>query len=226
MHPFERHPTIFGIICVAAAIFLLDASDAHSAHMEYGVIPLKVGQAWTALLNGDVGISTLRVLLTMVTGLFLHGGPAHLIMNLVFLWMFGSLTSQYLGRWWALGSFFVCGIGGFVLHVVFNQESAIPCIGASGAVTGFEGIYLGLALRWQMSWPDVWPLARPVPPYELGLFAVVGIGLDLWGLTQFDQGVAFAAHIGGFVTGLIIAGTITQFYPSSQRWEKSSWRRA
>ncbi|MEO2015946.1 MAG: rhomboid family intramembrane serine protease [Fuerstiella sp.] len=226
MHPFEQHPTIFGIICVAAAVFVLQVSGAYSTMLEYSVIPLEVEHAWTALLNGDAGTSTLRVLLTMVTGLFLHGGPPHLIMNMVFLWMFGSLTSQYLGKWWALGLFFVCGVGGFVLHVVLNQGSSIPCIGASGAVTGFEGIYLGLALQWRLSWPDVWPLARPVPPMQLGLFAIAGIGMDLWGLTQQGQDVAFGAHIGGFVTGLIIAGTITQFYPSLQRWEQSSRGRA
>ncbi len=226
MHPFEQHPTIFGIICVAAAVFVLQVSGAYSTMLEYSVIPLEVEHAWTALLNGDAGTSTLRVLLTMVTGLFLHGGPPHLIMNMVFLWMFGSLTSQYLGKWWALGLFFVCGVGGFVLHVVLNQGSSIPCIGASGAVMGFEGIYLGLALQWRLSWPDVWPLARPVPPMQLGLFAIAGIGMDLWGLTQQGQDVAFGAHIGGFVTGLIIAGTITQFYPSLQRWEQSSRGRA
>jgi membrane associated rhomboid family serine protease len=221
VHPFQRYPTIFVIICVATGIFLLDASGALSIHIENGVIPLKVGQAWNSLLNGDIGTGTLRVLLTTVTGLFLHGGPSHLIMNMVFLWMFGSLTSQHLGKWWALGSFFLCGIGGFVLHVALNSESSIPCIGASGAVTGFEGIYLGLALRWHLSWPDVWPLSRPIPPHELGLFAVLGIGMDLWGLTQQDQGIAFGAHIGGFVTGLIIAALITQFYPTLQRWQKT-----
>ena len=88
-----------------------------------------------------------------MTALFLHGSPAHLVMNMVFLWMFGSQISQYLGRWWALGTFFVCGIGGFVLHVILNRESDIPCIGASGAVTGFEGIYFGLIMQWQLSWP-------------------------------------------------------------------------
>ena len=172
-------------------------------------------------MHGDAEPSTLRVLLTMVSGLFLHGGPAHLIMNMVFLWMFGSLVSQYLGRWWALGSFFVCGIAGFVVHVMLNRDSAIPCIGASGAVTGFEGMYLALALQWRLSWADVWPLSRPVPPEQLGLFAIVGLGADLWGLTQQDQGIAFGAHIGGFVMGLILAGTITQLYPSLQRWEDS-----
>lgn len=219
MHPLQRYPTIFGIICIAAGVFFVDLSNGHPAVLEYGVVPIRVRQAWAALLDGDFGSPTLRVLLTMVTALFLHGSPTHLLMNMVFLWMFGSLTSQFLGKWWALGLFFVCGIGGFVLHVMLNRQSEIPCIGASGAVTGFEGIYLGLILQWRLPWPDVWPLARPIPPGQLGLFAILGIGMDLYGLTQQGQGVAFAAHIGGFVTGLAIAGTITQIYPSEQRWK-------
>ena len=221
MHSLKRYPTIFAIICVAAGVFAWDLSTGHAAHLNYGVIPSQVRQVWALLRNGDVQSSTLKTLLTTVTALFLHGSPAHLVMNMVFLWMFGSQISQYLGRWWALGTFFVCGIGGFVLHVILNRESDIPCIGASGAVTGFEGIYFGLIMQWQLSWPDVWPLSRPVPPSQLGLFAMVGIGVDLWGLSQQSQGIAFAAHIGGFVTGLAIAGMITQFYPSLQRWQRA-----
>lgn len=216
---------MIGLIGVTAAIFLLDMSGPQTIAAEYGVMPLRIAQAWTAMLSGNAERETAHVLLTTVTGLFVHSGPPHLIMNMVFLWMFGSLSSQYLGKWWALGSFFVCGIGGFVLHVMLNRDSEIPCIGASGAVMGFEGIYLGLALRWRLSWPDVWPLARPIPPHELGLFAVVGVGADLWGLSQNSQGIAYAAHIGGFVTGLIIAAAITQFYPSSHSWERSRWKR-
>lgn len=124
MHTPERHFTILGIICVAAAVFFLqNVSDGPPTHTEYGVIPVKVGYAWTALLHGDFGAATWRVLLTTVTGLFLHGGAAHLIMNMVFLWMFGSLISQYLGQWWALASFFVCGIGGFVVAT----DLGLPC---------------------------------------------------------------------------------------------------
>jgi len=221
MHPAQRHPTLIAIIAVAVAVFLLTAVGAFSMNLEYAVVPIQVIQAWEAVTAGDVGGDTPSVLLTMVTALFLHGSPSHVIMNMALLWMFGSQTSLFLGKWWALGLFFVCGIGGFVLHVILNRDSDIPCIGASGAVMGFEGIYLGLILQWRLPWPDVWPLAHPVPPQQLGIFAAIGIGFDFWGLTQTGQSVAFGAHIGGFVTGLVIAIVITQIYPSQNRWNHS-----
>jgi len=225
-HPVQEHPTIFGIIVVATVVFFFDAAGGLNNHPEYGVVPLRVEEACTSLLQGDFGISTLGTLLTTVSALFLHGGPSHLIMNMVFLWMFGSLVSKHLGKWWAFAAFFLCGIGGFALHIALNRGSEIPCIGASGAVSGFEGIYLGMALRWRLDWPDVWPLARPIPPSQLGLFAVMGIGLDFVGLTQQGQNVAFGAHIGGFATGLAIAAIITQLYPSLERWTSSGLRSA
>lgn len=223
-HPFQEHPTIFGIIAFATVVFVLEGAGLLGHHAEYGIVPLHVEQAWNSLLHGDFSLPTLGVLLTTVSGLFLHGGPMHLLMNMVFLWMFGSLTSQLLGKWWALAGFFLCGIGGSILHILLNRGSEIPCIGASGAVSGFEGIYLGLALRWQLDWPDVWPLARPIPPGQLALFAVIGIAFDFMGLAQQGQGIAFGAHIGGFGTGLAIACIITQICPSRHQWNASGWR--
>ena len=223
-HPFQEHPTIFAIIVVVSVVFVLDSAGMLPGHVEYGIVPLRVAQAWDSLLQRDLSSATLGTLLTTITGLFLHGGPMHLLMNMVFLWMFGSLVSQYLGKWWALAAFFLCGIGGSVLHIVLNRGSEIPCIGASGAVSGYEGVYLGMALRWRLDWPDVWPLARPIPPSQLGLFAVMGVGFDLFGLAQEGQGIAFGAHIGGFTTGLAFACIITQIYPSLERWETSGWQ--
>jgi membrane associated rhomboid family serine protease len=223
-HPFQEHPTIFAIIALAAIVFVLDTSGQLNNHPEYGVVPLHVEQAWTSLIHGTIDAARLGVLLTTVTSLFMHGDLTHLLMNSVFLWMFGSLVSQHLGKWWALAAFFFCGAGGAVLHILLNRGSEIPCIGASGAVSGFEGIYLGLALRWRLDWPDVWPLARPIPPSQLCLFAAIGIGFDFMGLATQGQGIAFGAHIGGFATGLAVAAILTQIYPSLQRWKSSGWR--
>lgn len=220
-HPFEQHPTVAGIICVCAGVFMADVTGVQPVPAEeYGVIPTRVIQAWSELTSGDISAATPGILMTNVTGIFLHGGPPHLLMNMAFLWLFGSLISMYLGRWWALGAFFICGIGGFILHILLNRESDIPCIGASGAITGFEGIYFGLAMRWRLSWPDVWPLAHPVPPGQLAVFAAIGIGADFIGLTRQAQGVAFGAHIGGFLTGLVIAAIVTQLCPSVESFER------
>lgn len=219
MHPFEQQPTVFGIIAVTCAVFLWQAAQGPQGLHEYSLVPAQTEDAIYSLLQGEITASVVHALSTTVTALFLHGSVEHLLMNMVFLWMFGSLVSRHLGKAWALGLFFLCGIGGFVAHVLLNRGSTIPCIGASGAVSGFEGVYLGLALRWQLGLADVWPLARPIPPSQLVLYAGVGVGLDFWGMAQADMAIAYGAHIGGFVTGLTVSTLITQFYWSENRWK-------
>ncbi len=93
-----------------------------------------------------------------------------------------------------------------------KPQSSRPIIGASGAVCGFEGIYLGLILRWKLPWPDVWPLAHPIPPIRLAAFAILGVVIDAYSLMNFDQRIAYGAHLGGFFSGLFIAALLTQFY--------------
>ena len=99
-------------------------------------------------------------------------------------------------------------------QVCLNQHSDIPIIGASGAVCGLEGVYLTLALRWPLRWPDVWPIAHPIPPLQLGLFAALGAALDIYSLTSGAERIAYGAHVGGFLSGLVIATVITQIFPT------------
>ena len=218
-----RHPTILAVIGLATAVFVRENTSGVSFASDHGVIPVNVIDAWSSLIAGDVGTSTLAALFTTISGLFLHGSPQHILMNSVFLWLFGSLVSEHLGKWWALACFFVCGIGGFALHIFMNKASTIPCIGASGAVAGLEGVFCGLILQWRLPWPDVWPLARPIPPMQLAAFAVIGIGFDLYGIQQQAPRIAFAAHVGGFLTGLLISGIITQCVSSARSWKNSRW---
>ena len=79
-------------------------------------------------------------------------------------------------------------------------------------------MYLGLALRWHLPDPHVWPLAHPIPPLQLGAFAVVGFFFDAYSLMNHNQGVAYGAHIGGLLSGLALAAVITTFYPTLKAW--------
>jgi membrane associated rhomboid family serine protease len=82
----------------------------------------------------------------------------------------------------------------------------VPMLGASGALMGFQGAYLGLATRWTLPDPHVWPIARPIPPSRLALLAVIGVGFDYFAImNQQDTGIAYGAHVGGFTTGLLLA---------------------
>jgi membrane associated rhomboid family serine protease len=97
----------------------------------------------------------------------------------------------------------------------------VPTIGASGAICGFEGVYLGLALRWRLPWAEVWPLAHPVPPMQLGVFALVGFIGDMALLSDHSAHIAYGAHVGGFLSGLAIAAVLTTIYPTRVAFDRA-----
>lgn len=218
--PDRRSLTIIALMATAAAVFAYQPTDQGRSEMafEYGATPRNISHAWDQWVDGDRGPQIWQSLARLVTALFIHGDFPHLMMNMVFLWAFGSLTARILGPWTALVVFFVTGVCGNLAQIALNTESAAPIVGASGAVCGFEGVYFGLALRWQLPDPDVWPLAHPIPPLQLAAFAVVGIVFDVYSLMNQNVGIAFGAHIGGFLSGMLIAAVISFFYHSQRAW--------
>lgn len=219
--PWKQHYTIVAIIAVAASVFALQCIWDDAITDDYSIIPIQISQAWSSLLESGPDGNFLRTMSRLVTHAFLHGSAEHILGNMVFLWLFGALASRHVGPWVALAVFFVTALGGGITHVLLESDSAIPTLGASGAVCGFEGFYLGLALRWQLGWPDVWPLAHPVPPIQLGVFALVGFGVDAYSLANQAQGVAFGAHMGGLLTGLALAILLTSCFRSEQAFARS-----
>lgn len=213
MNPY-RHLTILLLIAVMVVIFGVEQNGGTSFAESYGAVPALIGPAWDQLVHGELSLSVARELSRLVTAMFVHGDIEHILFNMVFLWTFAYVTSQILGQWPALAVFFICGICGNVVQVWLDAGSEESIIGASGAICGFEGLYLGLALRWQLPDPDVWPLARPVPPLQLGAFALVGFAGDMYFLANRAAGIAFGAHIGGFLSGLAIAAMLTTVYPT------------
>lgn len=222
MNPY-RHLSILAIIVLATMLFAAEQTHRTSFAPNYGADSSQVRSACNAIANGEFNLEAARALSRLVTALFLHGDIRHILHNMAFLWAFGYLISEILGQWWALAIFLVCGICGNVLQVALNSES-ILIIGASGAICGFEGTYLGLALRWHLPWPDVWPLARPVPPLHLGAFAIIGFIADLYMLANHEQRIAYGAHIGGFLSGLAIALIVTSIYPSASAYRQAGRR--
>jgi membrane associated rhomboid family serine protease len=223
MNPY-RHLTILALIAASASVFALEHARETSFADSYGAVPTLVVGAWAEIWRGHISLTAIGELSRLVTSNFLHGDVEHLLWNMVFLWAFGYLTSQILGQWWALAAFLVTGIIGMATQVWLDAGSTVPIIGASGAVCGFGGIYLGLALRWQLSDPDVWPLARPIPPLQLGLFAVVGFLGDMFFLANRGEGIAYGAHAGGFLSGLAIAALVTTVYPTLATYQRTRRR--
>ena len=220
--PVRRHLSIWGIIVVAVLLFAVEMVRGTSFSMAGGAIPTRIRAATNALVTGRFGDEEAQALGTLVSSIFLHGDVGHILYNMIFLWTFGVLTSDLLGQWRTLAIFIVTGICGVILHVVLNPNSSEPMIGASGAIAGLEGVYLGLALRWQLPDVEVWPLAYPVPPMYLGFFAVLGFLGDLKLFADHDQQIAYGAHLGGFLSGLLIAAVITTIYPTVYQYNRAS----
>jgi len=217
-----RFLTIFGLIALCAIVFAGEQAQQTSWAEDYGAVPSLIVPAFRELISGHGSFSIVRDLSRLVTAIFLHGDVQHILYNMVFLWTFGYLTSQILGQWRALVIFLICGVCGNIVQVWFNVESPVSIIGASGAICGFEGLYLGLAVQWRLPYAEVWPLAHPVPPMQVGAFALIGFVGDMVLLANHDQQIAYGAHLGGLLTGVVIAAVITTVYPTIDAYGRAS----
>jgi membrane associated rhomboid family serine protease len=168
---------------------------------EWGIVPAELTAAW------ESGARLVDEAMTLITSQFLHGGWLHLLGNLLFLWIFGNNVEDRLGRIGFLGFYLVGGAIAGLTQVAIAPASTIPTIGASGAIAATLGAYLVL-----------FPRARITSLVFLGFFyqlidvpAVVVLafwfllqlidGIASLGVTDASGGVAFFAHIGGFVFG-------------------------
>ncbi|BCX49030.1 hypothetical protein HAHE_29380 [Haloferula helveola] len=189
---------IFFVQSLPGSVFWVD---------RFMAIPGEVVQSWDDIRSGVGRPDDWWELGTLLSCVFLHADIQHVGMNMLFMWIFAALFVELLGWRWMLLVFLTTGIAGSLTHVILNREDFIPMLGASGAVMGFEGAYLGLATRFRLPDPHVWPMARPIPPARLALLALIGVGIDYFSLFSGQQeGIAYGAHIGGFTMGLLIAG--------------------
>jgi membrane associated rhomboid family serine protease len=171
--------------------------------MMYGMVPSHVGVA----LQSGAGLGL--ALRPLFTSMFIHSGWLHIIGNMWFLWIFGDNVEDSLGHFGYLFFYLACGLAGGITHIIANWGSNLPAVGASGAIAGVMGAYIVL-----------FPRARVLTLIILVVFfftvrlpAVVVIGV--WFAIQFFSGVgslgateaggvAFWAHIGGFLAGAIV----------------------
>ena len=153
------------------------------------------------------------VYLTLLTSMFMHGGIAHIFGNMLFLWIFGDNIEDRLGHFRYLIFYLVCGVLAGLSHVLATAALAsepsallVPSLGASGAISGVLGGYLLLfptnRVIVLLSW-----FVMPVPAFvAIGLWFVFQLisGLGILGSGSQAGGVAYAAHVGGFIAGLLL----------------------
>lgn len=140
----------------------------------------------------------------LITGLFVHGGWAHVLFNMLFLWVFGNNVEDALGRVRYLPFYLLCGIAASLVQGLSDPTSQLPLIGASGAISGVLGAYLILHPRSLVLTLILPFFIVPVPAWvTLGLYFLLQF-LYLAGESAGGGGTAYWAHIGGFVAGLIL----------------------
>ncbi len=147
----------------------------------------------------------------LVTSMFLHGGFLHLAGNMLFLWIYGDNVEHRLGRWRYLAAYLGAGVLATLSHAVLDWGSDLPMVGASGAVSGVLGFYFVWFPRnrvrlWIMFFPFFMNVVHAPARLVLGVYLVVDNLLPLLAASGTGGGgVAYGAHIGGFVGGLVAA---------------------
>lgn len=194
----------FIVICVLVFFWQLSLGEnVQRAIYSLGMIP--------ATVFGDKSLPPDLILvpawMTMFTSMFMHGGFMHLIGNMLYLWIFGNNVEDSMGHARFIVFYFLCGIAAVFAQALPNPGSEIPMIGASGAISGVLGAYLLL-----------FPHAKVLVAIPFGFYLhtmriPAGFVLGFWFIMQLissvgsnsqQGGVAFGAHIGGFVAGMLL----------------------
>jgi membrane associated rhomboid family serine protease len=207
-----RHPTVLTIIAANVVVFIIQQSSGSDMPLvyRYGAVPVWVRDAWQTLWTPE-GPRAYAPLFSLFTATFLHADPEHLGMNMLLLWIFGSIDEELVGKFFLILCYVFSGIVGNISQTHLSPWSEVPIIGASGAISGMEGLYLCLAMRWNPPWPHVWPMSRPIPPFNLAVVGVLGFLLDSMAIYGADQAIAYGAHIGGFIAGIAFGMLLTTF---------------
>jgi membrane associated rhomboid family serine protease len=143
---------------------------------------------------------------TLVTSMFLHGGWAHLLGNMLYLWIFGDNIEKLVGHARFLVFYLVCGIAAGLAHIVFNAQSTMPTVGASGAISGILGGYLLLFPRNRVRVLTGYGVSSVPAAFMLGFWILIQFLNHFGSIARTPEtgGVAYLAHIGGFVAGLLL----------------------
>jgi membrane associated rhomboid family serine protease len=205
----KRFPFITIIlIAVNILVFIYQLSlgeELEIFFIHFSVIPSHVYQA----LHSDVFKP--MVFITLLTSQFLHGGWLHLGGNMLYLWVFGDNVEDKLGHIRFLVFYLLCGVTASILHIYIEPSSTIPTVGASGAISGVLGAYILMFPKSRVL--TLIPIFIFIQIAELPAYVILG----LWFVLQFINGmlslgytsvgmggIAWWAHIGGFITGLIL----------------------
>jgi len=227
---FSTPYVTYFVIALNVLIFLFELSvraqgpRALAGFMyQFGVVPAEI----TGIVTGAAHVSVAAAFVPILTSMFLHASFLHILGNMWVLWIFGDNIEDYLGHFTYLVFYLLCGLAASIAHVLLNANSGVPSVGASGAIAGVMGAYFLL-----------YPRARVltvVPVFFLFFWWLPAwIVLGYWFLIQFfsgaatsvayssqtSGGIAFWAHVGGFVAGIVL---IKVFPERPRRYRYGTW---
>jgi len=207
---YSRTPVIAVIIGINVLIFLYQFSLSPGAldefAMNWGIVPSQLN------------------LVSLFTSMFLHGGWSHLLGNMLFLWVFGRNLEDLIGSERFVGFYVISGVAAGIVHVIANPYSRTPTIGASGAIAAVMGAYL---IKFWRSDIDtlfwfIFIMRISVPaPYFLIYWFVVQFFNGLGSISEVDYtggGVAWFAHVGGFLAGMGLIKLFREKRPKVVNW--------
>lgn len=201
--PSSRTPVVnYLIIATCVVVFFMQLASPHRL-MEWAYNPHNLISPHTL---AEVGLGP--VLLTVFTSMFMHGGVLHLAFNMLFLWIFGDNVEDRMGHFRYLVFYLLCGTIAAATHSLVSLFAAVPTLGASGAIAGVLGAYFilfrGATVR-TLVILFVFITIMDIPAVVfLGLWFVIQLFNGLGTFGGAGGGVAFWAHIGGFLAGALL----------------------
>jgi membrane associated rhomboid family serine protease len=196
----------FGLIALNVLAFLVELTQPSDAALQsfiqaWGVVPREY-----SLARDLPPTIPLPFWSTLFTSMFLHGGWMHLGGNMLYLWIFGDNLEKVMGAVRFLIFYLACGVAASLAHIFFGSGSSIPAVGASGAISGVLGGYLVLFPRNRVRVLTRGGVAHVPAIVVLGFWIVIQMinGIGSMAATTETAGVAYMAHIGGFVAGLVL----------------------
>ena len=219
-NPTSGRPVVtYFIIVTCVIIFFIQIS---SQSYKTGQLFYSFGLIPSVLMGKDqlpMDLYVLPAYLTIFSSMFMHGGFMHLIGNMLYMWIFADNIEDDLGRNKFIIFYILSGVGAAMSQVFMDTNSQIPMVGASGAIGGVLGAYL-------LNYPNARVLVL-IPYFILTIIKIRALYvLGFWFILQFistDGGVAYAAHIGGFVSGMILILFFNKKIKNKSKVVKGPW---
>lgn len=210
-NPTRATPYInYSLVAANSLIFVYEITLSPRAQTAfattYGTIPVRFAHVLSS--HGQLEAA----LLPLFTSMFLHANLAHLLGNMLFLWIFGDNVEDFFGHIGYFAFYVLSGVASGLTHIAFNLHNTLPAVGASGAISGVLGAYLLLYPRNRIL-TLILIFLVPLPAFLiLGYWFLVQFfaGISSFGMaaTKGVGGVAWWAHIGGFLTGFLVTAAV------------------